>query len=90
MDGMKAVVDEAGRIVVPPELRKQVSLEPGATLEIRLRNGTIELEPEPVPHRLVKKGRFTVLVPTRPVPPLPPDIVETLLDEMKREREGLD
>ena len=90
MERMKATVDEAGRIVVPPEVREQVQLEPGATLEVRVRDGTLELEPESVPHKLVKKGRFTVLVPIRPVPPLPANIVETLLDEMRREREVLD
>ena len=90
MERMKATIDEAGRIVVPPEVREQVRLEPGATLELRIRDGMLELEPESVPHKLVKKGRFTVLVPIRPVPPLVPDIVETLLDEMRREREGLD
>ena len=90
MERMKATVDEAGRIVVPPEVREQVGLKPGATLEVRVRGGTLELEPESIPHKLVKKGRFTVLVPIKPVPPLPPNIVETLLDEMRREREGLD
>ncbi len=90
MERMKATVDEAGRIVLPPDVRDQLQLRPGALLEVRIRDGTIELEPESVPHKLVKKGRFTVLVPTRPVPPLPANIVETLLDEMRREREGLD
>jgi AbrB family looped-hinge helix DNA binding protein len=86
---MRAIVDEDGRIVVPPEVREQVRLEPGAILEVRSRGCMIELEPESVPHSLVKNGRFTVLVPTKPVPPLSADIVETLLDEMRREREGL-
>jgi AbrB family looped-hinge helix DNA binding protein len=83
---MKATIDEAGRIVVPPEVRERVRLEPGAELEVRVRDGIIELEPASVPHKLVKKGRFTVLVPTAPVPPLPENIVELILDEMRRER----
>ncbi len=88
MPGMKATIDEAGRIVVPPEVRERVRLEPGTELEVRVRDGVIELEP--APYRLVQKGRLTVLEATMPLPPLPENIVETLLDEMRREREGLD
>lgn len=33
-----------GRVVIPAEVRRQLELEPGATLTVRVENGRIELE----------------------------------------------
>lgn len=42
---------------------------------------------EDVTYHLEQRGRFTVLVPDRPVPPLPATFVEDVVEEMRRERE---
>lgn len=41
----------------------------------------------PVDFHLERRGRFTVLVPNRPVPSLPATFVNDILEEMRRERE---
>jgi len=41
---------------------------------------------EPVTFHLERQGRFTVLVPDQPVPPLTVEMVNDLIEEMRRER----
>ena len=43
---------------------------------------------QPVGRRLVRKGHITVIEATEPVPPLTAEIVNDLIDEMRREREA--
>lgn len=38
-------------------------------------------------YHLEKRGRFTVLVPNGPVPPLTVEMVNELIEDMRRERE---
>ena len=87
---MKAVVDPEGSIVVPSEMLESVGIAPGSTVNLTVRDGTIVLQAESVDYRLVKKGFLTVLQPTAPVPPLPEDYFEKLLDQMRREREAIE
>jgi hypothetical protein len=42
---------------------------------------------QPVRRRLVKKGFVTVLEPTRPLPPVSVDLVNYIIEQMRRERE---
>jgi len=42
----------------------------------------------PVSYHLEREGWATVLVPDRPVPPITADMVNELIDEMRREREN--
>ena len=67
---MKATIDSAGRLVIPKEVRREAGLRPGMRLEVRWREGRIEIEPESLAVRLVRKGRLTVAVPSGSVPPL--------------------
>jgi hypothetical protein len=41
----------------------------------------------PVTYHLEREGHLSVLVPDRPVPPLTVDIVNDVLDQIRRERE---
>jgi hypothetical protein len=41
-----------------------------------------------VTYHLEREGHMTVLVPDRPVPPLRADIVNQLIEDMRREREN--
>lgn len=60
---MVTTMDAAGRLVIPSEIRREASLEPGVPLEVRWRDGVIEIEPQPLPVRLERKGRLLVAVP---------------------------
>ena len=87
---MKAVVDQDGRVVIPRAVVEAAGLAPGRELEISVRDGTIELEPASVRRQLVTKGRFTVIQALEPVPLVTVEMVNDVLDETRREREGLD
>jgi AbrB family looped-hinge helix DNA binding protein len=85
---MKTTIDAAGRIVIPKEIRRQAGIEPGAIMEIRLREGCIEIQPAPAKIKLEKRGRLVVAVPREPLPPLTAEIVENTRRRIRREREG--
>jgi AbrB family looped-hinge helix DNA binding protein len=60
---MVTTMDAAGRLVIPSEIRREASLEPGVPLEVRWKDGVIEIEPQPLAVRLERKGRLLVAVP---------------------------
>lgn len=78
-------MDGAGRLVIPKEIRREARLAPGATLEVRWRDGRIEIEPAPTPVRLQRRGRLLVAMPEQKLPQLTSETVEQarrkLLDE---------
>ena len=43
---MMTTTDSAGRLVIPSEIRHEAALEPGVPLEVRWRDGVIEIEPQ--------------------------------------------
>ena len=59
-DPITITIDRVGRLVIPKEVRDEAGIEPGMTLEIRCREGRIEIEPKRRPIRIVKKGRLQV------------------------------
>lgn len=81
---MKTTIDRAGRLVVPKKIREEAGISPGSELTIRVADGRIEIEPVPLQVRLVKRGRLTVAVPRKRVPPLTDAIVGTTLDRLRR------
>jgi bifunctional DNA-binding transcriptional regulator/antitoxin component of YhaV-PrlF toxin-antitoxin module len=81
---MQVTMDQAGRLTVPESIQKQAGILPGAPLEIQVRDGRIEIEASPRDVELVRKGRLTVAVPAEPSPPLTADMVERLVDELRR------
>jgi AbrB family looped-hinge helix DNA binding protein len=83
---MKTTIDSAGRLVIPKEIRRQAGIKPGMSLEVRLNEGCIEIEPAPVEIKLERKGRFVVAVPRNPTPKLEAAIVEETRRRMRRER----
>jgi len=84
---MKTTMDMAGRLVIPKDIRHQAGLRPGAPLDVRWRDGRIEIEPAPVPVTLVRKGRFVVAVPQLEGPPLTTEEVKETRDAIVREHE---
>jgi AbrB family looped-hinge helix DNA binding protein len=83
---MKITIDKAGRLVIPKAIRDAMGLSPGTVLDVRCTEGRIEIEPESVPVRLVRRGRLLVAVAEGSMKPLTPEVVERTRDAIARER----
>jgi AbrB family looped-hinge helix DNA binding protein len=81
---MRAVIDRAGRIVVPKPLRQILGLRPGQPLEIRAADGRLEIEIASTPMQLRKRGKGVVAVPDAELPPLTVDQVRDTLERVRR------
>lgn len=82
---MRSTIDSAGRIVIPKALRQRLGLTGGEVIEIRERDGTIEIEPAPTSMRLVGDGDGVVAVPDEDeLPPLTDDLVRATLERTRR------
>jgi AbrB family looped-hinge helix DNA binding protein len=81
---MRAVIDRAGRIVVPKPLRQALGLKPGQPLEIRAGDGRLEIEIASTPMRLRKRGKGLVAVPEAKLPPLTSEQVRDTLERLRR------
>lgn len=85
---MKTTIDGAGRLVIPKEIRREARLAPGAPLEIRWRDGRIEIEPAPAAVRLQRRGRLLVAVPKGKLPELSAEAVEQARLKLLEDRAG--
>ena len=83
---MTTTMDAAGRLVIPSEIRREAALAPGAPLDVRCRDGVIEIEPQPLPVTLQRKGRLLVATPVRRTPPLRAATVERARRRVAHER----
>ncbi len=83
---MKTTMDRAGRLVIPKEIRREAKLEPGAPLEVKWREGRIEIEPAPAAVRLERRGQLLVAVPQKKMPALTPEAVEQMRSKLLDER----
>lgn len=81
---MKVTIDGAGRVVVPKALRDELKLEGGTTLEIRVRDGRLELEAVAAPMRLVRRGKGLVATTDEPLPPIDADDVRAVTESLRR------
>ena len=81
---MKAVIDRAGRIVVPKSLRQALGLKAGQSLEIRAGDGRLEIEIASTPMQLKKRGKGVVAVPDAELPPLTVEQVRDTLERIRR------
>lgn len=82
---MKTTIDPAGRLVIPKQIRQEAGLQPGMPLDVRWRAGRIEIEPAPLPVKLVRKGRLLVAVPEKTVAKLAAGTVERARRALRRE-----
>jgi len=57
---MITTMDSAGRLVIPIEIRRAAGWEPNAQLDVRWRDGVIELEPRPVDVSLQARDRCSL------------------------------
>lgn len=81
---MKSTIHAAGRIVVPKAMRQRLGLTGGRAVDIREREGRLEIEPAPTPMALVKKRGGRVAVPSRKLPPLTDEIVRETIEQTRR------
>ena len=81
---MQVTIDGAGRVVIPKSMRKSLGLTGGRTIEIREREGVIEIEPTATAMRLVERNGRLVAIPDRELPPLTDDLVRATLDKTRR------
>jgi AbrB family looped-hinge helix DNA binding protein len=86
VDAMRTTIDAAGRVVIPKEVRTEAGIRPGMTVDVRWRDGRIEIEPAPLPVKLVRKGRLLVAVPLGEVDPLTTETVERIRCALQSER----
>lgn len=84
---MRTTIDSAGRLVIPKSLRDAAGLKPDVPLEIRLRDGRVEIEPARVEMRIEMRRGVAVAVPTAPVPAVTAEEVETVRRSIHEERE---
>jgi AbrB family looped-hinge helix DNA binding protein len=73
---MLTTMDKAGRLVIPSDIRREAELEPGTPLEVRWRDGVLEIEPQPLPVTIERQGRLLVAKPARKVARLSARAVE--------------
>jgi AbrB family looped-hinge helix DNA binding protein len=83
---MQTTIDSAGRLVIPSEVRRAAGIQPGMPLEVRYRDGRVEIEPAPLPVRLERRGRWMVAVTETMMPPLSVESVEQTRQTLQRER----
>jgi AbrB family looped-hinge helix DNA binding protein len=81
---MRSAIDAAGRIVIPKALRDRLGLGRGRAVEIRERDGRVEIEAASTPMSLVKRAGGSVAVPGERLPPLTDDVVRATIERTRR------
>ena len=77
---MRITIDSTGRIVIPKAIRDRLGLAAGETLELREREGKLEIEPALTPMRLAKTRHGAIAVPESELPPLTDELVRATLE----------
>jgi AbrB family looped-hinge helix DNA binding protein len=85
---MKTTIDQAGRLVIPKEIRHESGIKPGMPLEVRWEKGSIAITPAPLTVKLERKGRLLVAVPAKDTARLSTDTVERTRKSLRKERSG--
>ena len=83
---MVVTMDAAGRLVIPAEIRREAAIEPGVPLDVRLRDGVIEIQPQPLPVVIERRGRLLVARPVTKPPALTSEAVERTRRTLRKPR----
>ncbi len=81
---MQSTIDAAGRVVIPKSIRDSLGLTGGQKIEIRERDGAVEIEPAATPMRLEKRDGHLVAAPEHELPVLTDDLVRATLEKVRR------
>ncbi len=83
---MSTAIDSAGRLVIPKAVRDAAGIQPGTPLQVRFRDGRIEIEPMPLEVAIEDLRGVAVASPTQPVPVLSAEVVRSTRDGLRDER----
>lgn len=83
---MSTAIDPAGRLVIPKAVRDAAGIQPGTPLDIRFRDGRIEIEPAPLDVSIEVRQGVAVASASQPVPVLSADVVRSVRDGLRDER----
>ena len=83
-DYHSVAIDGSGRLVIPKALRDQLGVTPGQPIRASVRDGILELAPEPFDVNLVEHDGILVITPNGPVTPLTREAVRTVLEATRR------
>jgi len=81
---MQTTIDSAGRLVIPKPIRDRLGLIPGEIIEIREREGVLELEPAPTPMKLVAAKHGLSAMPSGKLPTLTDAMVRDSIERSRR------
>lgn len=81
---MTVTMDKSGRLVIPKEIRREAALEPGTPLDIKVREGRIEIEPQAARVTFRRKGSLLVAHLDGKVPPMTKETVDRVLQKVRR------
>ena len=81
---MRSTIDSAGRVVLPKALRERLGLARGGVIEIRERDGRIEIEAVPTMMKLVSRRGGPTALPEVELPPLTDEIVRATIERARR------
>ena len=81
---MKTTIDGAGRLVIPKGVRQAAGLRAGMSLEVRYRDGRIEIQPQPAKVEISVQGG--VAVASAELPQLTHEDVEEARARLRDER----
>jgi len=83
-NAMYTTIDSAGRLVIPKPVRDRLGLIPGEIIEIREREGVLELKPAPTPMKLVIAKHGLAAMPSGTLPPLTDAMVRDSIERSRR------
>jgi AbrB family looped-hinge helix DNA binding protein len=81
---MRSAIDAAGRVVIPKEIRERLGLRRGRAVDVRERDGHVEIEPVATAMSLVRRHGGAVAVPAEKLPPLTDEMVRETLERTRR------
>jgi AbrB family looped-hinge helix DNA binding protein len=81
---VRARIDAAGRVVIPKYIRDRAGLISGAEIDVRLRDGRVEIETVMAPKQLVEDDGILVVRAEDRIPPVTTDQVRDLVENLRR------
>ena len=81
---MKTTIDSGGRVVIPKAIRDSLGLAVGEELEVRERDGLIEMEPVGRKVWLEERDGRLVAVTEEPAPVLTAQDVRAVVERLRR------
>lgn len=81
---MRTTIDRAGRLVLPKVIRDEAGISSGGEVDVRFRDGRIEVEPVTRDMRVVARGSSAAIEAQDDMPTLTADTVRNVLEHVRR------